>query len=111
MNYPKAIKAQGRPGRERGCKVAVSLNRSQRDSPSPPFKGERERPAKREGEVGGATNRHVGPPHPTLSPRPAVGEGQLNLDDHAIAVIALYLSRALSECEIVEWSRRRLIST
>ena len=28
-----------------------------------------------EGEVGGATNRLVGPPHPTLSPRPAGGEG------------------------------------
>ena len=29
-----------------------------------------------EGEVGGATNRLVGPPHPTLSPRPAGGEGK-----------------------------------
>jgi hypothetical protein len=28
------------------------------------------------GEVGGATNRLVCPPHPTLSPRPAGGEGK-----------------------------------
>jgi len=39
--------------------------------PSPPFRGEREGPPKREGEVGGAANRFVGPPHPALSPRPA----------------------------------------
>src|SRR5580704_16310358 len=46
-------------------------------SPSPPFRGEREGPNPQgwEGEVGGATNRLVGPPHPTLSPRPAGGEG------------------------------------
>ena len=39
-------------------------------SPSPPFRGEREGPDPQgwEGEVGGATNRLVGPPHPTLSP-------------------------------------------
>jgi hypothetical protein len=37
-------------------------------SPSPPFRGEREGPAKREGEVGGAANRLDGPPHPPLSP-------------------------------------------
>jgi hypothetical protein len=29
----------------------------------------------REGEVGGAADQHVGPPHPTLSPRPAGEEG------------------------------------
>jgi hypothetical protein len=47
-------------------------------SPSPPFRGEREGPDPQgwEGEVGGATNRLVGPPHPTLSPRPAGGEGK-----------------------------------
>ena len=39
-------------------------------SPSPPFRGEREGPDPQgwEGEVGGATNRLVGSPHPTLSP-------------------------------------------
>jgi integrase/recombinase XerC len=45
------------------------------DNPSPPFRGEREGPAQREGEVGGAAKRHIGPPHPALSPRPAGGEG------------------------------------
>jgi len=48
---------------------------SSRISPSPPFRGEREGPAKREGEVGTAANRLGGPPHPTLSPRPAGREG------------------------------------
>src|SRR5882672_6144329 len=45
--------------------------------PSPPFRGEREGPVaqRREGEVGGAAHRLVGSPHPTLSPRPAGGEG------------------------------------
>jgi hypothetical protein len=46
-------------------------------SPSPPFRGEREGPAKQEGEVGGAANRSVGPPHPALSPRPAGGEDKI----------------------------------
>ena len=62
-------------------------------NPSPPFRGEREGPLAhrrcairqaharvrrkgREGEVGGAANRFVGPPHPALSPRPAGGEGR-----------------------------------
>jgi hypothetical protein len=40
-------------------------------SPSPPFRREREEHAQREGEVGGAGNRFVGPPHPALSPRSA----------------------------------------
>src|SRR6266481_4158264 len=44
-------------------------------NPSPPFRGEREGPARREGEVGGAAYRFVGPPHPALSPRPAGGRG------------------------------------
>ena len=46
--------------------------------PSPPFRGEREGPSPQgwEGEVGGAANRVVGPPHPALSPRPAGGEGE-----------------------------------
>jgi hypothetical protein len=46
-------------------------------SPSPPFRGEREGPAPEawEGEVGrAAASRFKGPPHPTLSPRPAGGE-------------------------------------
>ena len=37
-------------------------------SPSPPFKAEREGPAKREGEVGGAANRINRPLHPALPP-------------------------------------------
>src|ERR1700730_3735049 len=53
-------------------------------SPSPPFRGEREGPAKREGEVGGggggggapAATRHVGPPHPYPLPPPAVPWGE-----------------------------------
>ncbi len=47
-------------------------------SPSPPFRGEREGPvAKRwEGEVSAAADRLLGPPHPTLSPQPAEGEGK-----------------------------------
>src|SRR5467141_5200481 len=61
-----------------GCETTVPLNRISASSslqrPSPPFRGEREGPAKREGEVGGAANRFVGPPHPILSPRPAGGE-------------------------------------
>jgi len=42
------------------------------------FRGEREGPVAQrgEGEVGGATNRLGGPPHPALSPRPARGEGK-----------------------------------
>jgi hypothetical protein len=47
-------------------------------SPSPPFRGRGTGPDPQgwEGEVGGATNRLVGPPYPTLSPRPAGGEGK-----------------------------------
>ena len=47
------------------------------DSPSPPFRGEREGPRRDrdgEGEVGAAGNCLSGPPHPSLSPRPAGGE-------------------------------------
>src|SRR5437868_3381344 len=46
-------------------------------SPSPPFRGEREGPVAQQGkgEVGGAANRYVGPPHLALSPRRAGGEG------------------------------------
>src|SRR5260370_15198677 len=46
-------------------------------SPSPPFWGEREGPTPEawEGEVGGAADQDIGPPHPALSPRPAGGEG------------------------------------
>jgi hypothetical protein len=46
-------------------------------SPSPPFTREREVPNPQgwEGEVGGVADRRLGPPHPTLSPRPA-GEGE-----------------------------------
>jgi hypothetical protein len=47
-------------------------------SPSLPFRGEREGPNPKgwEGEVGGAGTQPSGPPHPTLSPRLAGGEGK-----------------------------------
>src|SRR5215469_11427068 len=38
------------------------------ESPFRPSGGEREGPAQREGEVGGAVYRQVGPPHPAPSP-------------------------------------------
>jgi heme a synthase len=41
---------------------------------APPFGGEREGPAKREGEVGSAAVIVAGPPHLTLSPRQTGGE-------------------------------------
>ncbi len=68
--------------------VAHFLVGARHGVPSPSFRGEREGPVAREpsahgldpwgreGEVGGAANRLVGPPHPTLSPRPAGGEGK-----------------------------------
>ena len=45
--------------------------------PSPPLRGEREGPVAKqgEGEVGNAVPPTLGPPHPTLSPWPAGGEG------------------------------------
>jgi cytochrome c oxidase assembly protein subunit 15 len=45
--------------------------------PSPPLRAEREGPVAKqgEGEVGDAVPPTLGPPHPTLSPRPAGGEG------------------------------------
>jgi hypothetical protein len=48
------------------------------NSPSPPSRGERAGPRRDsagEGEVGSAANSLIGPPHPSLSPRPAGGEG------------------------------------
>jgi len=78
-NIPRAqAELSAEPGG--GCETTVPLNRisasSRLQKPSPPFRGEREGPPKREGEVGGAANRFVGPPHPALSPRPAGGEGK-----------------------------------
>jgi len=58
------------------CRATEHLYQPVCKSPSPPFRGEREGPAKREGEVGGAAIRFAGPPHPALSPRPAGGEGK-----------------------------------
>jgi hypothetical protein len=59
-------------------------SRQGQHSPSPSFRGEREGPgAKRwEGEVGSAADQIIGPPHPTLSPRPAGGEerGEVRAD-------------------------------
>ncbi len=45
--------------------------------PPPPLRGEREGPVAKqgEGEVGNAVPPTLGPPHPTLSPWPAGGEG------------------------------------
>src|SRR6202011_3066826 len=51
-------------GRVRVCRALPSPARS----PSPPFRGEREGPAKWEGEVGGATDRFAGLPHPASPP-------------------------------------------
>jgi hypothetical protein len=50
---------------------------------SPPFRGEREGPAPKawEGGVGVAANPFDGPPHPTVSPRPAGGEGNKSDDN------------------------------
>jgi hypothetical protein len=49
---------------------SMPLKEIRGENPSPPSRGEREGPAPKawEGEVGGAANQHVGPPHPTLSP-------------------------------------------
>ncbi len=73
-----------RDAREHGVEVrAVDVNHSFWDStleprlgesPSPPFRGEREGPSPEVGGVG--TTPHFGPPHPSLSPRPAGGEGK-----------------------------------
>jgi hypothetical protein len=66
------------PGFRRGDASGAAIARIcfREKSPSPPFRGEREAPNPEgwEGEVGGAANRLVGPPHPALSPRPAGGE-------------------------------------
>ena len=53
------------------------------NGPSPPLRGEREGPNPQgwEGEVGGAADQHVGPPHPALSPRPAGGEDNKSDDN------------------------------
>jgi hypothetical protein len=70
-------------GPQLDCVTAVPPNQEcpGDKSPSPPFRGfrgEREGPNPQgwEGEVDGAADRHVGPPHPVLSPRPAGGEGK-----------------------------------
>jgi len=46
------------------------------EGPSPPFRGEREGPAQREGEVGGVRPGTTALLTPTLSPRPAGREGE-----------------------------------
>src|SRR5205823_889523 len=65
-----------------GSKSVVLRYRMQ--NPSPPFRGEREGPARAsawEGEVGSAADWGIGPPHPTLSPRPAGAEARMAGDD------------------------------
>ena len=84
--------SHSRPGKSPTVFVAAVVVQAQcprTRAPLPSFRGEREGPDPQgwEGEVGGATNRLVGPPPPgtarragrpgaTLSPRPAVGEGK-----------------------------------
>jgi hypothetical protein len=67
-------------GIELDCTAGVALNQdyARGHEPLSALRGEREGPDPQgwEGEVGGATNRLVGPPHPTLFPRPAGGEGK-----------------------------------
>ncbi len=61
--------------------VARYLVGARNEGPSPPFRGEREGPAKREGEVGGARPGATAPLTPPLSPRPAGGEGEITIID------------------------------
>jgi ceramide glucosyltransferase len=60
-------------------------------SPSSPLRGEREGPiAQRgEGEVKGETDSPNGPPHPSLSPRPVGGEGEIVAGERAWGVSVL----------------------
>src|SRR5205823_11746776 len=85
---PSPARGRAVRGTEVGCSMAALLNRKcvvrrfgvGDQSPSPPFRGEREGPGRDragEGEVGSAANRFVGSPHPALSPRPAGGEGKM----------------------------------
>src|SRR5690349_6150076 len=58
--------------------ATAAAKRRANAKPLSALRGEREGPGRvsaREGEVGGAAVRGIGPPHPTLSPRPAGGEG------------------------------------
>ena len=76
---PHSRDSAGRSGNEIGCRHVVSRNRKfAGNSPSPPFRGEREGPRRDsagEGEVGDAANCHIGPLTLPSSPRPAGGEG------------------------------------
>jgi len=47
--------------------------------------------------VGGAADRDIGPPHPTLSPRPAGGEGKASGYVNPIADFYLIFGQALRE--------------
>jgi len=87
-------------------------------SPSPPLKGEREGPAlkAREGEVGDAETGSSAPLTPTLSPRPAGGEGVLgipdkvrNLIEHELQLIERldYARYFLTVHDVVRFARRR----
>ena len=66
-------------------------------SPSPPFWGEREGPTPEawEGEVGGAADQDIGPPHPALSPQPVGGEGKASGYVNPIADLYLIFGQAL----------------
>ena len=48
-------------------------------APSPPFRGEREGPAQREGKVGGAANRQIAPLTPLSPPGRRGGEGKVGV--------------------------------
>src|SRR5467141_2748931 len=77
---PSPARGRAVRGTVGGCKAIVPLNWTSLSSglqePLSALQGEREGPAKREGEVGGAANGLVGPPHPALSPRSAGREGK-----------------------------------
>ena len=75
--YPDETAEDGRTPQQRLADLAwAGAAERFRKSPSPPSTGEREGPVAQrwEGEVGDATPHLIGPPHPTLSPRPTEGE-------------------------------------
>jgi error-prone DNA polymerase len=89
-------------------------------NPSPPFRGEREGPVAQrwEGEVGDVTSHLIGPPHSTLSPRPAGGEEAFeipdkvrNLIEHELQLIERldYARYFLTVHDIVRFARQRSI--
>jgi error-prone DNA polymerase len=121
--YPEEPVPQGMTPQQRLAELAwqgAAERFSQ--SPSPPFRGEREGPAlkAREGEVGGAETGSPAPLTPTLSPRPAGGEGEdcdlsgipdkvRALIEHELQLIERldYARYFLTVHDIVRFARRR----